>query len=172
MDTQPTRKVRPDAVLRQLPEERQLALFSQLEKTPYAEVRKSLKADGIDVGTTALADFYQFWCVELRFRKAEVQRLEVIARIRVQMPDVTLEEAEAFGDAAFLLSSTAEGDLGSYAKMRKITEGAKRTKLDARRIAILEKKAAQLDKLEATMKDGTLTVEQRQQRMKEVFGIS
>lgn len=151
--SQATRKVRPDATLRQLPEERQLAIYAQLEKTPYAEVRKSLKADGIDVGTTALADFYQFWSVELRFRKAEVQRLEVIARVQAEVPGIPLEQVEAYADAVFLTAAAAEGNVEDYTKIRKIRETSKRNSMESRKLKLLEAKAAKAEALEASLKE-------------------
>lgn len=172
MEAQPTRKIRPDAQLRQLPEERQAAIYADLEKRTYAQVRKSLAADGVVCGPSALADFFHAYSTEQRFRRAEVQRVETVKEMKARHPEMALEEVEAFGDAIFLTAATAENDLAGYVKVRRITEGAKRTRLESRRIAMLEAKAAQLDKLEATLKDASLTTEQRQAKMREVFGIT
>ena len=153
MSGEPTRKVRPDATLRQLPEERQLMIYADLQKRSYADVRKSLKADGVDVGSTALADFFQFWSSELFFQRAEVGRQQLQRQIMEARPGLTMEQATEVADAAFIATTAAVGDLPGYLGVRKIVAAERKTALDARRLALLEKKAAQMDALEASLKE-------------------
>jgi hypothetical protein len=172
MSQDTTRKRRPDAVLHQLPEERKMEIFERLDKDGIVKTRAWLREDGLVIGSTALADFWHSWAAELRLRQAEVQRLAVIERMAAERPDVSLEQVEEFADAMFLMKATAEGDAKAFTGIRKITEGAKRTKLESRRITILERKAAQADKAEAALKDQSLTMEERQAKLREVFGIT
>jgi hypothetical protein len=152
MEAPPTRKVRPDAILRQLPEERQLTIFAALQKLSYADVKKSLAADGIEIGTTALSDFYQFWCSETFFRKAEVGRQQLLAQITASTPELTMEQATDLADAAFIATTAAVGDLPGYLGVRKIIAAERKTQLESRRVSLLEKKAKALDALEEDLK--------------------
>lgn len=145
------RKVRPDAILRQLPEERQAAIFEKLQKDSYAKVQQWLAKDGIKVGTTALGDFYQFYVIESFQRKAEVSRQEMSAAILANRPEYSLEQATEMADAHFISVSAMSGDFENYIPIRKIVAGERKVDLDRRRLALLEAKAAKAAELEKSL---------------------
>ena len=168
---QPTpnsRKVRPDAILRQLPEERQQMVFAALQKKSYEEVRKDLAADGIKVGTTALADFYQFCSSEAFYRRAEVGRQQMQSRILEAHPEFTMDQATEMADAAFIATTAAVGDLEGYLGVRKIISMERKMGLEKRRVELLEKKAAQLEQVEKVMTD-KLKPEEQARRIREIL---
>ena len=172
MSGQPRRKVRPDAPLKQLPEERQHWLAEQLESKSYAEVQKLLAADGIQTGRTALANFRQ-WYISERFLDSCWEASQQMVQ-ELQQPDYgfTLQQATDRADANFLLLAHSRGVQKEYVPLRRIVATERKTQVASRSVAITEAKAAQADAAKATLLDGSLTTEQRQAKMREVFGIT
>ncbi|RYD34901.1 MAG: hypothetical protein EOP86_09855 [Verrucomicrobiaceae bacterium] len=148
-----TRKVRPDNVLRQQPEERQLAIFNDLKQRGAAAVRESLRAEGLDVGMTALYNFAAWWRSELRFLEADGERASLLAKMLVRHPAVKLEKLEQWADALFLQTAVSRDNLDGYVKLRTVMERAKQTRLDARRLAMLEEKERKLERIEKELQD-------------------
>ena len=167
-----TRKPDPRAVLRSLPQARQEQIFADLKVKSARDVQASLKQDGIQIGTTALYNFFD-WCTsEEFFSRAEEARQQLQLRIFEATPGLTMAAATQIADAAFLNTTAALGNLDDYIKVRKIVLAESKQQTEARKLAILEAKAAQADAANAALKDATLTPEARAAKLREVFGIS
>lgn len=146
-------KTRTDCVLRSLPEERQLAVYSDLNERPAAKVQASLAEDGITVSLTALYNFAAWWRSELRFIEAEAERDSLHARLMLRNPPVKLAKVEAWGDSLFIQQTVATGNLEGYVKMRGITERARKTRMEERRLEMLERREAKLEAMERELRE-------------------
>ncbi|MES2706387.1 MAG: hypothetical protein V4726_07270 [Verrucomicrobiota bacterium] len=146
-------KVRPDSVLRQLPEERQMQIYADLEKRPVAKVKASLKADGLEVCTTALYNFGTYWRSELRFMRYQAQRQSLLAQMLIKQDPLKLEKVKVWADAMFIQEAVADGNLPGYVKMRTLIERSRQTDMDERRLAILEAKEKKLADVEKNLKE-------------------
>ena len=147
------RKPDPRAVLRSLPQARQEVIFADLKTKSAKEVQASLKADGIQVGTTALYNFFDYCTSEEFFARAEEARQQLQLRILEATPGLTMADATRIADAAFLNTTAALGNLDDYIKVRKIVLAESKQQTEARKLAILEAKAAKLEALETSLKD-------------------
>ncbi len=166
-------KPRSDATLKTLPEVVQEQLFALLREHSYAKVRKvAAEKWQVDTSPAALSAFFRWYPTSRRLEVAKSTADEVAATLRA-LGDVRLDDdqvaraAQAVFEAQALKAGDAETYIG-LAKLRLAREAGER---DARRIALLEKKAAQADEAEKAIKDDTLTPEQRAARIKEIFGI-
>ena len=175
------RKPRADAKLKSLPPEQKAELTDWLasENVSYAEARERLaKRFGVSTSVGALQDFYSSECFGLRNRHAR----DVADELKTQL----LDSPELFDEAtigavsqrAFELAVARDADVDELATLvkmigdsAKLRLKAQELKLSERRVAILEKKAAQAEAAETVTRDQKLTPDQREERYKEIFGI-
>lgn len=175
------RKARPDAVLKTLPDPVQDQLFEicrspATEDSPggYAAARQWLRdKHGIDVRSDATFSKFYAWYPFSR-------PLEMAARFAKQAEDAAKahpnleqdsERTAALGQVAFEQMAIQMRDLKGFVSLQKVRLKKGDQTLSARRVALLEKKAAQADAAEGIVKDGKLTEEQRAARLREVFGM-
>ncbi len=173
-DSPRLRKIRPDAVLHALPEEKQKEVCDLMALHSGPAVSKMLLGwePPVKISSTGLYNFAAERRSGRRYAQALASRETLLAHMLMQQPRGSNERAASVADAIFLAETAANGDLEGYVKIRAIMERARQSQMDERRLAILETKAAKADKAEEAMKDQSLSMEERQARMKEVFGIA
>lgn len=138
---------------------------------------------GITVGSLdTLSRFYRF----LKLRRESQEKRDAINQIKAEMakdPDITPEQIEKAGRVMFLTDSYVKKDAKVFGSMMKIGQNGKKLdqndkrlkqtdkslEHDARRLAILEAKAAKADKAEAITNDAELTEEDKAARIKQLF---
>lgn len=189
------RKVRSDAVLLNLPEERQEQIIEWCD-TPKSEscaggyefAREQLAADGLKVSVRALSDFYSDWHlrrdlqtasnVEAAVRSAnpgEAKLAREAGEAMLLKLSLARQDAKLFTAAACSIDSRERLDLDERsAKTKaeiakaKIRQKDHDLRLAERRVAVLEKKFADAKK---TLSDPSLSISEREARMKEMFGL-
>lgn len=146
---------------------------------------------GITVGSLdTLSRFYRWLGLCRRFQ-AKSNAIRQIQDEMAKDPDVSEEQIKKVGRRLFLTESVVDKDGKLFVDMVKIgqvdttiaqrdkqlrqrdKELTQREKLVAqseRRVAILEKKAAQADQAKDVANNGTMSAEEKQARMKEIFG--
>lgn len=172
-------KPRSDSKVARLPEETRAEIVRRLseENQSFKEVSAWLKDDGVSISATALHDWYSLHSWKVSAASAR----EVATQAR--------DDAAASGDydaatlalvkeRAYILARTKGASVKDLAMLADIIgESAKlRMKqrdldLAERRVALLEKKAAQADAAEGVTRDEALTPEQRQAKLREIFGL-
>jgi hypothetical protein len=173
-------KPRSDAKLKSLPPHYKQKLISWLvdDNLSYADARARLaKEFSVHTSVGALSQFYATECFALRSSEAKAFAEEAVKQVKARED---LDEATLLlvSQRAFEQAYARKGDLDALAVLSKILGDSAKLKLKQkdqalaeRRIAILEKKAALADQAEKVTRDASLTPEQRQARMKEIFQL-
>lgn len=190
----PARKPRADSVLKQKPREMQDAVMARIraEGSTYEAVRSWLKAEfDLRVSVRMLSEFRAWY--ELRERMEKVNQLildgeEMIREANEDMKlGLTQEQIMEIGNQRFmkLALATSDAKLFTTVQDRALTKRDMETKkelkvrdqsLKERNVVVLEQKLALLqakeDKAKATLDNPKLSAEQKNQRLKEVYGIA
>lgn len=168
-----SRKQRSDATLKTLPEVVQEQLFALLRTKSYAEVRLAAKEKWeVTTSPSALHEFYRWYPTSRRLEVAKSTADEVAKTLRA-LGDVKLDDTQIAraSQAVFEAQAIREGDAATYIGLAKIRLASEAGQRDERRIALLEKKAAQADAAEGVVKDGALNDAEKAQRLRSIFGM-
>lgn len=141
-----------------------------VSQTAQAEIRKQLGAKlKVNLRFDSQLNKFRAWAEaqaqrELMAEKIEERKAELLAggMSLNDAQEVLLTEAAAY--------STTARDFKLGLKVSREISNTKRDSLEARRIALLEQKAAQSDATDKVLSDADLTPEQREQRIKEIYG--
>jgi hypothetical protein len=171
------RKVRSDAVLLNLPEAQQAQLAEWLlGGMPYHQARELIaKEFGVEVKT--LRAFPGFWrevCVPalLRRRSMAVETSEEIAQAAAAHPgQFDAATIDALKQKAFELSTSPQADPRDVKSLFMLVLKSRDQDLNERKITLLERKAAQADQAADVVKS-ELTAEEKQARLKSIFGMA
>jgi hypothetical protein len=104
------KKVRADAVLKNLPEERQLEIFELLKEKSLAAARQHLREDGIRVSLQTLSEFYSWYALRMSLREAESDTENLLELIKQDAPELPEERLAAIGNALFNLRAIKSQD--------------------------------------------------------------
>ena len=138
---------------------------------------------GFTISLSSLSQFYRWLKLKRRF----AARTDTIEQIKLELakdPNISAEQVEKAGQVLFMAEGIAEKDARVFANMVKIgqsraklAQNDKRLKqadksleMESRRVALLEKKAAKADQAAEVMSNGAMSTEEKQSRMKEIFG--
>jgi hypothetical protein len=162
--------------------ERAEELFQHLCKHTLQEgVAFVKKRWGVGTSLRAMSEFKKDWPMErvlfrLQGRIAASKRISSSAGEEVQSLTPTNLKLLEQQITELLASGADEKRLAAFVRMfSTLTRAAdipEQTRLDARRIKLLEDKAAKADEAEQVTADPALTPEERARRYKEIFGIS
>ena len=175
------RKPRSDSVLDSLPPERREQLVRWLvdENLKYPEaVTRVWERFGVKTSVSALQKFYARRCFTLRAEQANEFAELVVEQAKADPARFDAATLALVKQKAFERVYARDGNLSELALLAGILGDAAKLDLKRqelaladRRVALLEKKAAQADAAEAATRDTTLTPEQRSARLKEIFGL-
>jgi len=168
-----TQKPRSDATLKTLPEAVQEALFALLRTESYARVRDIAREKWeVQTSPAALSEFFRWYPLSRRLEVAK-STADEMAKILAGLGDVTLDAAaiQRATQAMFEAQALRANDSETYIQLAKLRLSREAGERDARRIALLETRAAQADKAEGVTRDETLTPEERAARLREIFGL-
>ena len=165
-------KPRSDAVLKTLPPERQAAIAEHLASHSLAETRAWLKADGLTTSTAALSQFLAWYSLRQQLSRNETVVETLLAELKQSNPAIAPESIEAAGQSFFTALALQQQDPKAWALAQGIAIRKKQMHLDERKLALLEKKAAQADAARKVTENGALTPEQREAEYRRIFGMS
>ncbi len=189
------RKPHPKSRLKTLPPDRQKELYNYLSTHTLDEAEAWLATDGLDTNRTSLSEFFSWYPLASKLQGAASMGSTVKEILR-ELPGLNLDEHQLSkaGQAIFEADAIESNDSKLYVALRSLrqtdlslelqAESAKTKarqkdaqikqkdqdlKLSERRVAMLEKKFADAQK---TLSDPSLSMPERERRMKEMFGIS
>jgi len=143
---------------------------------PYYEAQKQVK-DQFGVELRSLKSFSQFYqevCApRLLTRRAQARTVaDSIAEEAERQPG-RFDQAtiDALKQKAFELSISPQAHPRDVKALFMLVLKARDQDLTERKVAILERKAAQADQASAAIGDGALTMAEKEQRLKQIFGI-
>jgi HJR/Mrr/RecB family endonuclease len=173
------KKPRSDSKLKSLPPQQRETLVRWLaeENIAYDEARERLRREfGVKTSTGALVNFYATCCWKRSSEHAREFSEQVTEAAKSGGEDFDTATLALIQERAFVLARTQGSDVGDLATLAKIISDSvklriKQRELDlgARRVALLEKKAAQADEAQAATEDNTLTDEERTKRLRQIF---
>lgn len=175
-------KTRSDSVLGTLPPERQEQIADYARTHSLEDTVQWLRTDGVRTSRSRLSVWLSSFCLRQAFRQAANSTEEFREFLKADIPDIDPEELDRRAAIHFQAEAMKAGDPETYlsfatarhkAKMDavKAAQKDKSLELDARRLSLLEKKAAQADAAKATLGDERLSPAQKQARMREIFGM-
>jgi ActR/RegA family two-component response regulator len=175
------RKTRGDSVLGTLPEERQLEIAAHARAHTLGQTVAWLRADGIKLGQTSLSEWLSAFVLRSQFRVAEQDSLNFIELLRKRRPQLSEMELQGWANEFFQVQAVKSGDAETFlafatARHRAQMDAAnlklkeQQVGLDARRVALLEKKAAQADEARQVV-ESKATPEEKQLKLRQIFGM-
>ncbi len=186
------REPRIDAKLKRAPKELQRELW-ELRNPPDPE-QKPLSFDelqvevprifGFTASAGALSDWLAWYGLQLRMEHAEERKQQALLAL-AKDANLSPEALAKVGNVIFMAEAMEKKDLKGFFLTSTLLQGEKKiaqkdrglkqkdTALEheARRIAVLEKKAAQADQAQGVMGDGALSPDEKQARLKQIFGM-
>lgn len=186
----PTKIPRCDAVLQNLPEDRQAEIIEKRKKDGLVKTCAWLRKDAIQVSPSTLSHFCSWYRLKQQSAIRESRALQLMEIIKQKQPGLSPTELFEYGQMFFSTMSLEEEDRESWVSVQQLTtsknlEEAKllirqqaeermneKLKIERRKLALLEKKAAQADKAKGVLEDKELNEEEKRSRMKEIFGVS
>lgn len=175
-------KVRSDAVLKLLPEERQQELWEWLHVpgNSLARAVEWLRQDGIKTSKRALSDWFSWYAMRLKFKETERDTLNFQELVQEEMPELPQEKVTQLGSAYFNMQAIKQGNPELFLMIQGAQHKAKMDVLKyeqrerelviaERRVRLIESKQ---EKAKKVLSDEELTPEQRDAKLKQIFGMS
>lgn len=168
-----SRKHRADSNLKTLPEEQQSEIITRLNAKggSYKAVCEWLRAEW-DVATSigALSEFYSWHQLRTQVKEAESDTQTLQELLSASEFGLSAQQVQEAGNLMFVMRATKQQDAKSYVAMAKLLLQKQKLDVEARKVALLEAKAAKADAADGIAKDGTLSKEDKQKRIFEIFG--
>lgn len=137
MRTRP--KPQTDVNLRALPPERQAEIAELLHNKSLATVRKALRAEGIEVSSTALADFQSWWQLHQQFKNLESDAVTLQQLLRQEMPGLSEDQIVRYATQYFNILAIKMEDAKLFLALQ---SASRRARLDAEQIALKREQLA------------------------------
>lgn len=162
-------KLRADSTFARLSAE-ELAEVDEmlLSGAGYADVQAYLAERDLRCSQTSVADYYQTHVVPQKWARVNKVARNLGTLSAEGADEATLNQLRAL---TMDMALTPGADLKSIRVLYTLVLKARQLELDDRRIKLLEKKAAQAEKAEQVAKDAAATAEEKELRIKEIFGI-
>jgi|SRR5581483_5524237 hypothetical protein len=117
------RKIRPDAVLDNLPEDRQAQLFAMMqppENKSYAAVRKHLAKDGLLVSENLLSKWRSRYALRSACRQDEEDTQTLLEELKQEMPGLSDAQAFSLGQRIFSMLAIKREDVDTWRKVQTV----------------------------------------------------
>lgn len=171
------RRPRSDSKLMSLPDDRQRELFDfcdGLRSEGLRTIRERLvEAHGVKVSLGTLSNWLNWYSLRSKMRGV-AEMADDLADILKKTPGLNLtnDGVMAAAQAYFEMQSMKENDAGLFVKMAKVRRGTAELKLKAKRLALEERKLRQAEEAKGITENKALTPEEKERRLKGVFGIT
>ena len=172
------RKPRSDSLSAKLtePQRNQLREWLGVDGIKYDEAVDRVRDEfGVKTSATALCEHYQSVVMPWKYARARDVAADFDKLADGKFDDATRKR---IAQLAFEIASSPRPDIDALSALSKILGDTAKLKLqqqkltnDSRRVALLEKKAAQADAAKEVTKSLDLTPEQRDEKLKEIFGL-
>lgn len=164
------KKLRADSTFSRL-SEKQLAQVDDmlLGGTSYEEVRSYLSECGQTCSRTSVADYYHNHILPRKWTRQQRLARELDSVDTSGLDAATLDAVRA---RAMELAITPGTEVKHIKALYELVLKAHAQRLDERRMHLLEQKAAAAAAAESTVRDSTLTPEEKERRIREIFGLA
>jgi hypothetical protein len=168
------KKPRSDSKLDSLPESRVVELRDGLlGGWRYEDARAWLGSEcGVSCSLAVLSAFYKRHCAPVLRERRQVAALKAETLIEdAGKTDWSAATLELVRQAAFDLMSGDTLDVKTAEKLLGIMLKSRDQDMGERKLAVLERKAAQADQAATVSGDGALSAEEKAARLKQIFGM-
>lgn len=158
-------------------QQEQLNTWLCVENLSYADAKERVYAEfGVTTSVGALQHYYASTAVPWKYTRSKGAADVIAALTEGNFDEATVRRAKAL---AFDLLSGPAPDVEAAATLLKIVgDSAKlalaeqKLGLDRRKVALLESKARQAEEAEGVTRNTALSPEERDRRMREIFGLA
>lgn len=165
------RKPRADSRLKNLPPEMRAQIAAHAQTHRLEETRAWLLAEkGIRTSTGALSEFLSWQRLQETLKANEQTVAALMDWYRELHPDTGAEELAALGQAFFSALALRLQDPKVWTAVQTLGLKRRQLELDREKLELLRKKAEQAERTEAVLADAALSPEERQQRIREIYG--
>lgn len=175
------RKPKSNAVLKNLPAERQQQVAEWCEKANDTDpaghpvpktgglefARAQLAADGVSVALNTVSEFYRWFSLRRTFALAESQAQQAEEFLRRQFPDATPAKIAAAGQLVFTMQAANAGDAETFRAM----ETLRLAKTTAEHNAAMDKARLEQKERQIAQKDRDLSLVERRVKLLEAKQI-
>jgi hypothetical protein len=164
------RKPRADSRLATLPEAQQEELEQFAATHTLAQTRDELSRRGIRSSLTAISR----WLQQRRLRSLLIRQADTVRQLldwyQQRRPDASEEELGQLGQMFFSALALQAQDTKAWVHLQSLALRRRQLELDRAKLEWLQRRADQADQAEAVLDDASLSAEERQRRIKEIFG--
>ncbi len=170
----PLRKVRPDAVLKNLPLEKQRSIIDYLDGTDTSKphsLRRAvvwLKEDGIKTEDTSLGDFRRWFLLRQGLETSAASTKQIVEYCKKNGWIKTRQEEEAASLIFFNHDTVAQKNARLWAVVQGVSLRRDRLELDVRKLKLLEQRDAQTNEV---LNNTQMTTEQKETRIRQIMGL-
>ncbi len=170
------KKPRADSKLKNLPEHIQEGFWLLLHPTDR-EVRAYTLEDlggeiqethQLSVGVSTVSEWHSWYALKRRM-EAAAERANQTALALAKDSELTPEDIERVAQTVFTAEALQAGDVTGYVALAKLRLAARALEHDARKLKLLEAKAAKADQADSVMGDGKLSEEEKAAKLKQIF---
>lgn len=136
-----SKKARCDSSLKNLPEDRQSQIFEYAAEHGLVKCAAWLREDGLQTSKTAVGEFCSWRDLRLQLREDESTTDTVVEELKREVPNITDEQIDIFGQKTFSLLSIRRKDLDGFVKVRSARSKAV---LEAEKLKLREKSESRL----------------------------
>lgn len=170
MALRPARKPRADSRLATLPEPQQEEIEAYAATHTLAETREELARRGFRVSLTAISR----WLQQRRLRSLLIGQADTVRQLlewyQQRRPEASDEELSQLGQMFFSALALQSQDARAWVHIQSLALRRRQLELDRQKLELLQQRAAQAEQAEAVLDDATLSPEERQRRIREIFG--
>ncbi len=137
-------------------------------KAGLEEVKDWLGKKGVTVSLQSISEYYRNHVLPSKWR-----RMNRVAIALNKVPDAAATDAahRAVAQKVFELSTDPKADPKLLSEFYKLMLAGQRQAVDERKLALLEAKAKAADAAQEALRQDGLTPEEREQKIREIFGL-
>lgn len=161
-------KLRPDSTFSRIPDELRDEVNAALldGAHSYADVREILANAGVKLSIQQIGEYYRRHLLQEKWRTQE-KTAAVLESCQAENVDAATHLAVK--QATFELATAPQADPAAIAKMYSLLLKANQLDIDRRKLEMMEAREA---RLKETVTDNTMTTEEKQTRIRELFGLN
>ncbi len=160
--------------LKLAPEQRAYWQELFLSQETQRNIRDQLRATfAVNLESDGQLNVFRDWELDQRERDLEAERQqEDERRFLLEHPEWSLDEARAAVLKKAYMRAAVRGDFKLGLAVVKQELGFQALLLDREKVELLKRKAAQADSTERVLGERTMTIEEREQAIKEIYGCA
>jgi hypothetical protein len=170
------KKPRADSKLKNLPEAAQEAMWLLMHPSDAETTAWTLEAVAVhvldtfnfSVSLSTLSEWHSWYALKRRM-EAAAERANQTSIELAKNSDMTPEDIERVAQTVFTAETLEAGNVKGYVALAKLRLQSRALDHDARRLAVLEAKAAKADEAGQVMGDGKLSEEEKAAKLKQIF---